>query len=86
MALKGYADLFTNVRFSWDPRSELYQINGVVFNIDYLDERAFAEAAAARAKAVEIVGICLSRQVYRKSRRAVAGLSGHEHRPRLGRV
>jgi len=58
MALKGYADLFTNVRFSWDPRSELYQINGVVFNIDYLDERAFAEAAAARAKAgVEIVDL-----------------------------
>ena len=58
MALKGYADLFTNSRFSWDPRSELYQINGVVFNIDYLDERAFAEAAAARAKAgAEIVDL-----------------------------
>jgi hypothetical protein len=58
MALKGYADLFTNTRFSWDPRSELYQINGVVFNIDYLDERAFAETAAARAKAgVEIVDL-----------------------------
>ncbi|HEY1050734.1 MAG TPA: hypothetical protein VGE39_13285, partial [Prosthecobacter sp.] len=58
MALKGYADLFTNTRFSWDPRSELYQINGVVFNIDYLDERAFAEAAATRAKAgAEIVDL-----------------------------
>jgi hypothetical protein len=64
MALKGYADLFTNTRFSWDPRSELYQINGVVFNIDYLDERAFAEAAAARAKAgVEIVDL-VYRQKY----------------------
>ncbi|WP_395738915.1 hypothetical protein [Prosthecobacter sp.] len=58
MALKGYADLFTNSRFAWDPRSELYQINGVVFNIDYLDERAFAEAAATRAKAgAEIVDL-----------------------------
>ena len=58
MALKGYADLFTNNRFSWDPRSELYQINGVVFNIDYLDERAFAETAASRAKAgAEIVDL-----------------------------
>lgn len=64
MALKGYADLFTNTRFSWDPRSELYQINGVVFNIDYLDERAFAEAAAARAKAgAEIVDL-VYRQKY----------------------
>ncbi|MBE2284564.1 MAG: hypothetical protein IAE77_13995 [Prosthecobacter sp.] len=64
MALKGYADLFTNNRFSWDPRSELYQINGVVFNIDYLDERAFAETAAARAKAgVEIVDL-VYRQKY----------------------
>lgn len=64
MALKGYADLFTNTRFSWDPRSELYQINSVVFNIDYLDERAFAEAAAVRAKAgAEIVDL-VYRQKY----------------------
>lgn len=64
MALKGYADLFTNTRFSWDPRSELHQINGVVFNIDYLDERAFAEAAATRAKAgAEIVDL-VYRQKY----------------------
>jgi hypothetical protein len=58
MALRGYANLFRKAHFSWDARSEKYQINGVVLDVDYLDERAFTEAAAARAKAgTEIVDL-----------------------------
>jgi len=64
MALKGYANLFRNANYAWDTRSEKYQINGVVFDIDYLDERTFAETAAARAKAgAEIVDL-VYRQKY----------------------
>jgi hypothetical protein len=62
MALKGYANLFRHARFAWDARSEKYQINGVVFDVDYLDERTFAETAAARAK----VGADIVDLVYRQ--------------------
>ncbi|BCX48261.1 conserved hypothetical protein [Haloferula helveola] len=49
MALKGYYDLATRNNFQWTPRSEKYHIDGIVLDVDYLDERAFAKAAAARA-------------------------------------
>ena len=64
MALRGYAALFRNANFAWDARSEKFQINGIVFDIDYMDERAFTETAAARAKAgAEIVDLAY-RQKY----------------------
>ncbi|WP_411845984.1 LamG domain-containing protein [Roseibacillus persicicus] len=50
MALKGYYDLASNVNFSWSARSEKYNIDGIVLDIDYQDERAFARSAAARAR------------------------------------
>jgi hypothetical protein len=49
-ALSGYYDLLTHPEFNWQPRPESFSIEGVVFNVDYLDERRFAEAAAAKAK------------------------------------
>jgi hypothetical protein len=63
MALKGYYDLANILNFAWDPRSEKYQLEGNVFDIDYMDERAFAKAAAAKARCgTELVDL-----VYRQS-------------------
>ena len=64
MALQGYANLFRHARFAWDARSEKYQINGVVFDVDYLDERTFAGTAAARAKAGADIVDLVYRQKY----------------------
>ncbi|KPA12654.1 hypothetical protein MHK_007147 [Candidatus Magnetomorum sp. HK-1] len=49
-ALKSYYDLLKNKNYNWESRSELISIQGVVTNVDYLDERKFAETAAAKAK------------------------------------
>ena len=49
-ALKGYYDLLTNPYFIWEPRPENLSLEGVVVGVDYLDERKFAETAAAKAK------------------------------------
>ncbi len=49
-ALKGYYDLLGHDQFNWEARSEIFQIEGVVLDVDYLDERKFAETAAAKAK------------------------------------
>jgi|GEM_PF-991227 len=49
-ALKSYYDLLTHPYFNWESRAEKFSIEGVVLDVDYLDERKFAEAAAAKAK------------------------------------
>jgi hypothetical protein len=49
-ALKGYYDLLTHDYFNWESRSEKFSIEGVVIDVDYFDERKFAETAAAKAK------------------------------------
>ncbi len=64
MALKGYYDLATTENFTWSPRNEKVNIDGVVVNVDYLDERAFAKTAAARARCgAELVDLTY-RQAY----------------------
>ncbi len=64
MALKGYYDLATTNNFQWSPRSEKVTIDGVVINVDYLDERTFAKTAAARARCgAELVALTY-RQAY----------------------
>ena len=50
-ALRTYYDLLRHPNFNWQARSETLSIEGVVVNVDYLDERKFAQAAAAKAKA-----------------------------------
>jgi len=49
-ATKTYYDLLQNTNFDWVPRSESILLAGVPVAVDYLDERKFARAAAARAK------------------------------------
>jgi hypothetical protein len=55
-ALKSQYNLLRNKHFNWVSRSEFYNLLDVVIEVDYYDERKFADAAAARAKAgAEIV-------------------------------
>jgi len=50
-AIKIYYQLLTHPNYDWNARSENILIGGVPFTIDYLDERKFAAAAAAKARA-----------------------------------
>lgn len=50
-ALKGYYSLLMNSRFDWVPRSEAVLVLGQPVTVDYQDERKFATAAAALARA-----------------------------------
>lgn len=49
-ATKTYYQLLQNIHFDWIPRSEPILLAGVPVMVDYLDERKFARAAAAKAK------------------------------------
>ncbi len=50
-AVKGYYSLLLNNQFSWRPSSEAVTILGKAVAVDYQDERKFATAAAAVARA-----------------------------------
>jgi hypothetical protein len=50
-ALKGYYSLLMNQYFDWVPRSEAVLVLGQPVSVDYQDERKFAAAAAAVARA-----------------------------------
>lgn len=50
-ALKGYYSLLLNPNFDWVPRIEAVNILGKPVSVDYQDERKFAAAAAAGARA-----------------------------------
>ncbi|MGE3309431.1 MAG: hypothetical protein AB7O66_05620 [Limisphaerales bacterium] len=50
-ALKGYYSLLLNTYFDWVPRIEAVNVLGQPVSVDYLDERKFASAAAATARA-----------------------------------
>ena len=50
-ALKGYYSLLLNSRFDWVPRIEAVNVLGQPVSVDYLDERKFAAAASATARA-----------------------------------
>jgi len=50
-ALKGYYSLLLNSAFDWVPRIEAVNVLGQPVSVDYLDERKFAAAAAATARA-----------------------------------
>jgi len=50
-ALKGYYSLLLNGNFDWVPRIEAVNVLGKPVSVDYTDERKFAIAAAAAARA-----------------------------------
>ena len=49
-AIKNYYRLLLNPNFTWVPRVEAVLVGGVPVSVDFLDERNFAKAAAARAR------------------------------------
>lgn len=49
-AAKTYYRLLRHPFFSWNPQSEAVQVAGVPINVDYLDERQFAQTAVAKAR------------------------------------
>jgi hypothetical protein len=49
-AIKNYYRLLRNTNFAWVPRIEAVLVGGVPVSVDFLDERKFAQAAAARAR------------------------------------
>lgn len=49
-AVKNYYRLLRNNNFTWVPRTEAVLVGGVPVSVDFLDERKFAAAAAARAR------------------------------------
>ena len=50
-ALSGYYSLLMNPNFDWVPRIETVSVLGAAVSVDYQDERKFAAAAAAAARA-----------------------------------
>ncbi len=57
-AIKNYYRLLRNPNFTWTPRIEAVLVGGVPVSVDYLDERKFAAAAAARTRTgAEIVSL-----------------------------
>jgi hypothetical protein len=57
-AIKNYYRLLRNPHFTWVPRIEAVIVGGVPVSVDYLDERKFAAAAAARARTgAEIISL-----------------------------
>jgi probable HAF family extracellular repeat protein len=49
-AIKSYYALLRHPKFTWVPRTERVNVAGVAQEVDFLDERKFAKAAAARAR------------------------------------
>jgi hypothetical protein len=57
-SVKSRYELLQAPNFAWIPRTESVLVSGVPFEIDYLDERKFAAAAAAKARTgAEIVNL-----------------------------
>jgi probable HAF family extracellular repeat protein len=50
-AIKTYYRLLRHPQYTWKPRSENVLVSGVAIPVDFLDERKFARAAAAKARA-----------------------------------
>ena len=58
LALRRQYDLLRHRYFNWVSRSEFYNLMDVVIKVDFLDERKFAQAAAAKARAgAEILAV-----------------------------
>lgn len=55
---KTYYELLRHPFYTWDPRAEAILVAGVPISVDFLDERQFAETAAAKARVgAEIVDL-----------------------------
>jgi len=73
-ALKGYYQLLVDEDFTWVPRTEAVLVLGKPVQVDYLDERKFATAAAAVARTGTQVAELTWRRDYKGKKNA-----GWEH-------
>jgi hypothetical protein len=64
MAIKNYYRLLRSPDFTWVPRSEAVLVGGVPVAVDFLDERKFATAAAAKARTGAEITSLTYRSVY----------------------
>ena len=62
-AMTFYYQLLSHPNFQWEPRAESVLVGGAPITIDYLDERKFCVAAAAKARA----GLEIVKDTYRQS-------------------
>jgi hypothetical protein len=76
-ALKGYYSLLLNSCFDWVPRSEAVLVLGQPVQVDYQDERKFAVAAAAVARAGQQVFDLTWRRDYQSIRTSGWGQFGY---------
>ena len=63
-ATKGYYHLLGDDEFSWGPRTEAVSVLGQPVQVDYMDERKFAAAAAALARTSERIASLEHRRSY----------------------
>jgi hypothetical protein len=64
VAIKNYYRLLRSPHFTWVPRSEAVLVGGVPVAVDFLDERKFAAAAAAKARTGAEITSLTYRSVY----------------------
>ncbi len=64
-ALKGYQRLLQNPSFTWTPRSEAVSVLGQTIQVDYQDERKYAQAALNVARTAQQIMALTHRQSYR---------------------
>lgn len=69
-ALKGYYRLLVEADFTWAPRTEAVTVLGTPVQVDYFDERKFASAAAAVARAGKQIFDLTWRKDYRPGKEA----------------
>ncbi|MBL9139750.1 MAG: hypothetical protein JNK85_28025 [Verrucomicrobiales bacterium] len=62
-AVRNQYDLLNHPFFNWVSRSEFYNLQDIVLKVDFLDERKFAQTAAAKAKVgAEVVNLTYRQQ------------------------
>ena len=64
-ALTNYYRLLTNAHFTWTPRAETVTVLGQAVQVDYYDERKFADAASNLARTAQQIVTLTHRQSYR---------------------
>lgn len=84
-ALTNYYGLLNNEYFSWTPRTEAVLVLGQPVQVDYMDERKFAAAAAALARTGwQIVDLTVRKQYSAAESGAWSGYSEETVNPRTG--
>ncbi|MEK7794605.1 MAG: hypothetical protein AAB353_08745, partial [Candidatus Hydrogenedentota bacterium] len=63
-SIKTYYTLLAHPYYAWDPRSEGVLVGGQAVTVDYIDERRFASAAAAKARTGQEIVNLAYRQDY----------------------